>query len=106
MAGSMGVIFVVDAADTDRLEEAKQEIWRHVLGNRNLKHVPLLVLANKQDLPNALSAGRIATALDLQKVVDTSFMILPTSAKTGFNLEQALEWLGQRISARIATMKY
>ncbi len=104
MAGSMGVIFVIDAADVDRLNEAKIEIWRYVLDNKNLNNVPILILANKQDLPTALPPGKIATALDLQKVRDTSFMILPTSAKTGFNLEEALEWLGQRISAQISRM--
>jgi signal recognition particle receptor subunit beta len=48
------VIFVVDSADRDRIEVSKQEL-ELMLQEEELKSVPLLVLANKQDLPNALN---------------------------------------------------
>lgn len=48
------VIFVVDSADKERIEIAKQEL-ELMLQEEELKGVPVLVLANKQDLPNALN---------------------------------------------------
>ncbi|MGH0161306.1 UNVERIFIED_CONTAM: hypothetical protein FKN15_049086 [Acipenser sinensis] len=44
-----GLVFVVDSADTARLEESKKEL-NHILKNDHLKKVPVVLLANKQDL--------------------------------------------------------
>lgn len=98
ISGSAGIIFVVDAADADRFGEAKQELWKYVLNNKKVGDIPILILANKQDLPQARSAGEVARALDLHKVINHSYAILPTSAVNGYNLEDALEWLRQRIT--------
>ena len=48
-----GIIFVVDSAEEERLDEAKVELWRTMKYQDN-KDIPLLVLANKQDLPTAV----------------------------------------------------
>lgn len=105
MTGSMGVIYVVDSADIKRFPEAKEELWRYVMNNPKIANdIPILVLANKQDLETAISAGKIAIALDLQKVTTHSYAILPVSAKTGFNIEEALNWLSQRIKNNIERM--
>lgn len=45
-----GIIFVVDSCDTERLEEAKMELTKTVRSPDNAG-VPILILANKQDLP-------------------------------------------------------
>lgn len=97
MAGSMGVIFVVDSADGERFDEAREELWKYILSNKQVSNIPILVLANKQDLPTARTAGEVARALDLHKVFNHSYAIFPCSAKSAFNLEEALEWLRQRI---------
>ncbi len=101
MAGSMGVVFVVDSADPPRFPEAKEELWKHVINNPMVEDIPILILANKQDLPTAVSPGAVARALDLHKVQGQSYSIMPTSAKTGFNVEAALDWLKQRILTKI-----
>ncbi|MHA1166778.1 MAG: ADP-ribosylation factor family protein [Candidatus Hodarchaeales archaeon] len=97
MAGSMGVIFVVDSAALHRFDEAKNELWKYVFDNKQVGNIPILILANKQDLPHAKTAGEVARAMDLHKVFTHSYAIFPTSAKSSFNLEEALEWLRQRI---------
>lgn len=97
IAGSSGIIFVVDSADEERFEEARTELWKWVIKNRKIEHVPILILANKQDLPEARSAGMIARKLHLHKVINNSFAILPCSAVSGFNLDESVEWLRQRI---------
>ena len=97
MAGSMGIIFVVDSADHERLDEAREELWRYIFSSKEFVSTPLLILANKQDLPVAKKSGEIARALNLHKVITHSYAIFPCSAKTAFNLDESLEWLRQRI---------
>ena len=48
-----GVIFVLDASKAERLQEARDELLA-MMQNEEAKDVPVLVFANKQDLPNAL----------------------------------------------------
>ena len=47
------IIYTVDSNDRERVEESKKS-FDAMIGNENLKGVPLLVLANKQDLPGKL----------------------------------------------------
>jgi signal recognition particle receptor subunit beta len=97
----MGIVYVVDSADKSRIDEAKTELWKYVLDNDKVENIPILVLANKQDLPDAASAGEVARGLNLHKVTTHSYAIVPTSAKTGFNVEEGLEWLRQRVTEKI-----
>ena len=52
----------MDSAEADKLDEAKVERWRTMKYQDN-KDIPLLILANKQDLQSALSAADIEEAL-------------------------------------------
>lgn len=53
-----GLVWVVDCADRMRLETCKKEL-EILLQEERLAGATLLVLANKQDLPGALSANEI-----------------------------------------------
>ena len=64
--GTNAVVFVVDAADRDRIEQVKVEM-EHMAVNDQLINTTWLVLANKQDLPNALRSSEIEAALDLKR---------------------------------------
>ncbi|KAG2495517.1 hypothetical protein HYH03_006460 [Edaphochlamys debaryana] len=59
-----GVVYMVDSNDRDRMPEAAKEL-AIFLREEELRGVPVLVLANKQDLPNALPAGEVARRLGL-----------------------------------------
>ncbi len=48
------MVYVIDSADKDRLEVAKQEL-ELMLQEEELRGAPVLILANKQDLPNAMN---------------------------------------------------
>ena len=48
------MVFVIDSADRERLEIAKQELDL-MLQEEELRGSPVLILANKQDLPNAMN---------------------------------------------------
>ena len=54
--GTQGLIFVVDCADRDRVDEARQELHR-IINDREMKDAIILIFANKQDLPD----GKILT---------------------------------------------
>ncbi|KAL4421713.1 hypothetical protein ABPG77_002329, partial [Micractinium sp. CCAP 211/92] len=63
--GVQAIVFVVDSADLDSLEAAKEELHA-LLAKPSLAGIPLLVLGNKNDLPEALSANELISRLDLQ----------------------------------------
>ena len=61
------LIFVVDSNDRERMEEVKMELSRLVREDE-LKDCCLLIMANKQDLPNAMSVQELTLNLDLGKL--------------------------------------
>ncbi len=63
------VILVVDSNDRERISESKDEFWR-LLSEDELKSAMFLVMANKQDLPNAMSVEEVTEKLELNKITD------------------------------------
>lgn len=98
-----GLIFVIDSSDKHRMEVVKEELST-LLQQERLQGATLLVLANKQDLKNALTAEEIATELELNSKIqyqNRHWAIYGCSAMTGEGLPQAMEWLVQDITSRI-----
>ncbi len=60
-----GIIFVVDTADEERFPEVREELHK-ILSDNELLKVPVLVMANKQDLPNALDVEKLRAELALE----------------------------------------
>lgn len=62
---TQGIIFVVDSNERERIndesgyENSEKEELHVLLAEDELKDVTLLVLANKQDLPNALTVEQV-----------------------------------------------
>lgn len=98
-----GLIWVVDSADKRRMDDCKQEL-QFLLQEERLLGATLLVFANKQDLPGALSAESIKEVLELDSIKTHHWKIIWCSAVTGENLLQGMDWLLQDISARIFTL--
>jgi len=95
-----GIIFVLDSCDYDRFEEAKLELTRTIRCSDNLG-VPLLLLANKQDLPGAKEVGEIERLLGLKEIKDLGVWGLQAAcAITGDGLDEALEVLYEMILKR------
>ena len=87
------IIFVVDSNDRDRIQEAKNELFI-MLQEEELRDIPILVFANKQDLPNAMSVEEITDKLELNSIPDTrSWFITPSCATTGDGLCEGLDWI-------------
>jgi len=98
-----GLIWVVDSADRRRLQDCMKEL-HSLLQEERLLGATLLVFANKQDLPGALSMEEIAAALELEKIKMHHWQIVACSAVTGENLLQGVDWILDDISRRIFTL--
>ncbi|XP_062302741.1 ADP-ribosylation factor-like protein 11 [Osmerus eperlanus] len=82
------LVFVVDSSDRARMGEA-QNALKKVLEDENLKDVPLMVLANKKDLPNSMTIRELSNLLELPSYKDRMWEIQACSALKGLGLMQA-----------------
>jgi signal recognition particle receptor subunit beta len=64
---TQGLIFVVDSNDRERVQEAREELSK-MLEEDELRDAIILIFANKQDLPNAMTAAEITDKLGLNQM--------------------------------------
>ena len=64
-------INVIDSSDIKRVEVAKNEVWK-ILAQEDLVIVPLLVLANKQDI-GLLSVKEVNSKMKLETLKGRSW---------------------------------
>jgi len=109
------VVFVVDAADSERFEEAKNAFTK-AIASKDLTGAPVLVLANKHDIvkanatagsseglmqPDSSPGGMLGTSVDLQNIMGISRVNKPQrpcrlfacSALSGDGVKDGLVWL-------------
>jgi ADP-ribosylation factor-like protein 3 len=94
------LIYVIDSADRARVEESGMEL-QNLLDEEQLENVPLLVFANKQDLPTSLTAEEISTDMNLNTIRDRSWQIHACSAKDGEGLDEGLNWIMTEYSKKV-----
>ena len=95
-SNTQGIIHVVDSADPQRLDEAR--IWLNdVLARDTLQGVPLIVMANKSDLPGALNRTQVAHRLELHTLHGRRWHIQSCSTITGDGLYEGLDWLAMEM---------
>lgn len=90
--GSQGVIFVVDSNDRERIPDAADEL-KSLLKAPELTKAHILIFANKQDLPHALSVSEIGERLQTSAIKDRKWHIQSTCATSGDGLYEGLDWL-------------
>jgi small GTP-binding protein len=93
---SDGVAFVVDAADRDRFEQVRTEIHA-IVSHKDLVGKPLLVLANKQDLPRAASKGELIDILNLNNIKSSQWYIVECCAIQNDRAKVGFQWLGNQL---------
>ncbi|KAJ7931706.1 ADP-ribosylation factor family-domain-containing protein [Mycena leptocephala] len=97
-------VFVVDATAPERFPEAKEELfYLHNDGTTQAESHPLLVLANKMDLPGAADLTTISAALGVDEVsrVRKLVAVKGISAVTGEGFDEVLEWISSNVSHRL-----
>jgi len=96
---TQAIILVVDSNDRDRIEEVR-DILADILSEDELRDTKLLVFANKQDLPNAMSAAEVTERLGLHNLRNRQWYIQATCATSGDGLFEGLDWLSSVLSAK------
>jgi ADP-ribosylation factor-like protein 1 len=91
-ANTDAVIYVVDSCDRDRLATSTEELLS-MLDEDELRDASLLVFANKQDMPGAMSAAEVSDGLGLAALKSRTWSIYKTSAIKGEGLNEGLDWL-------------
>lgn len=93
-AESHGIIYVIDATDRERIDESKNA-FHQMIGNEALNGVPLLVLANKQDLDNCMTIGEIKSSFNSSPEVigHRDCLVMPVSALKGDGVNEGISWM-------------
>ncbi|CAM9253872.1 unnamed protein product [Phaeothamnion confervicola] len=94
------LVFVVDSADTERIDEARYEL-ETILSDPEMDTCRnVLILANKADLPSAASAQTLVEKLGLSDprgvcgpARGRSWYLQSCCAKTGDGLFEGMDWL-------------
>ena len=95
---TQGLIYVVDSNDRDRIDENREELHK-MLAEEELRDAVLLVFANKQDLPGALTCPEITDKLGLHTIRGRTWFIQSTCAVRGDGLYEGLDWLSKSVSS-------
>lgn len=96
---TQAIIYVVDSCDADRLPTSREE-FQAILEEEELKDAPLLIYANKQDLPGALTDAAVAEGLGLTSIKSRDWAIYKTSAIKGEGLFEGLDWLSNTLKSK------
>lgn len=103
--GVNAIIFVIDSANSDRFSEVKKEL-EVLLNEPVLQDASLLILCNKQDLPQAVSPASIGTILGLRSTSSGSLGSLLGSRKwfvqgccahSGAGVYEGFDWLSSHL---------
>ena len=94
--GTEGLIYVVDSNDPSRMEESRDE-FQGVLADLESDRIPVLVLANKQDLPHAIKTSDVAQKLGLHHQTRRPWHVQGTCALSGDGLYEGLDVFGKLV---------
>lgn len=89
----------MDSNDRDRVDEAALELQK-LLREDELREAVVLVLANKQDLPNAMTVADITEKLGLNSLRNRQWYIISTCATSGDGLFDGLDWLANALKSK------
>eukprot|EP01100_Stratorugosa_tubuloviscum_P000982 TRINITY_DN121_c0_g3_i6.p1 TRINITY_DN121_c0_g3~~TRINITY_DN121_c0_g3_i6.p1 ORF type:complete len:188 (-),score=87.44 TRINITY_DN121_c0_g3_i6:57-620(-) len=90
--GVNAIVYVIDAAAPENFEAAKKEL-HELLAKPPLANIPLLILGNKNDLPEALKVEELIDVLDLKSISGREVCCYSISAKNSVNIDVTLQWL-------------
>eukprot|EP01060_Flectonema_neradi_P030122 TRINITY_DN4306_c0_g1_i1.p1 TRINITY_DN4306_c0_g1~~TRINITY_DN4306_c0_g1_i1.p1 ORF type:complete len:652 (+),score=106.39 TRINITY_DN4306_c0_g1_i1:57-1958(+) len=98
------LVFVLDINDRDRLLFALDEFITYCIGAEEMEGVPLLIFANKSDLPRALSPdelqSKMSSFLSAPCMRNRPWLLQRTDGKTGDGIAEGLSWLNTTLKHR------
>ena len=96
---TQGLIYVVDSNDADRVAESAEALSM-VLSDEQMRGVPILVYANKMDLPNAMTVPEISERLGLINLRDRKWQVQASNAARGDGLFEGMDWLSKNVNTK------
>jgi ADP-ribosylation factor protein 1 len=90
-----GLVYVVDSSDRERMDESCEEL-HSILNDDQMRNVPFVIIANKQDLPNALPCSEIVNRLKLSNL-KSKWFIQSSCAITGEGIYEAMKRMADLI---------
>ena len=90
--GVSAIVYVVDSADAENIAVSKTEL-HDLISTPALEKIPLLVLGNKNDLPESLGVDELIEKLNLKALVDREVCCYSISAKNSVNIDITIDWL-------------
>ncbi|XP_062530817.1 ADP-ribosylation factor-like protein isoform X1 [Bombyx mori] len=90
--GVNAIVYMVDAADPDKIEASRNEL-HSLLEKQQLTGIPVLVLGNKRDLPQALDEHGLIERMNLSAIQDREICCYSISCKEKDNIDITLQWL-------------
>ena len=99
-----GIIFVVDSANEQKLEEAGS-VFRKLAFEEKLEKLPILILANKQDVSGALPPKKLAEIMEINQIDNHKIKVIKTSATQGKGMDKVMDWFVERIQNKEEEMK-
>ncbi|XP_071427005.1 ADP-ribosylation factor-like protein 11 [Pithys albifrons albifrons] len=88
------LIFVLDSTDVARLPKAMAAL-EEALSHPSMAGIPVLLLANKQEVPGALPPAELGEMLQQGQLAGHHWVLRGCSAHTGQGLPEVLAILGQ-----------
>ncbi len=95
---TQGIIFVVDSNDRDRIDDAREELHK-MINDEELKDAVVLVYANKQDLPGAMTTPEVTDKLGLHTIRGKTWYIQAACATRGDGLDEGLDGRSKHVTA-------
>jgi len=96
-SGADAIVFMVDSADHDRFDEAKNEM-EQILASPDIVDVPILVLANKNDVENCSHKEAISKHLGLEDADENRDIdVFSCSLVNNVGYVEGFRWLSARL---------
>ncbi|XP_028767236.1 ADP-ribosylation factor-like protein 8a isoform X2 [Neltuma alba] len=86
------IVYVVDAADQENLPVSKSEL-HDLLSKPSLNGIPVLIVGNKIDKPEALSQQDLTEQMDLKSLTNREVCCFMVSCKNSTNVDTVVDWL-------------
>uniref|UniRef100_A0A673FP48 ADP-ribosylation factor-like protein 8B-A n=1 Tax=Sinocyclocheilus rhinocerous TaxID=307959 RepID=A0A673FP48_9TELE len=84
---------------SEKVEASRNEL-HNLLDKPQLQGIPVLVLGNKRDLPNALDEKQLIEKMNLAAIQDREICCYSISCKEKDNIDITLQWLIQHSKSR------
>jgi len=86
------VLYVVDSSDEEAIAASASQL-ETLISIESLVNIPILLIANKQDIPGSLTSEEIMARFRLQDIENHQINMFCISAKMKTNVSNIIQWM-------------